>query len=265
MVRVSLSEGKSSVGGSVQNDGMWIAVTRNLAQRDAATRWLQNEIAGPASPDVIFLQEVPAPLVRQPPAGYVAIPKNADPSRGRVSMLLISERVRPLVTDKPAAFSALGSYAAHVRVQLPGGMEVLLASVHVRPSSEGVQAARPTGVSRRSCETRPWWSDVVMAELADLPDTPAIIAGDFNQAYAWDDDHPGHECQQAFFAHASDLGLVDVTMRDWGRERPTRRRPDYQLDRIFASTSIAGRVVAAPEPPAHDDATDHAPIRFTIR
>lgn len=75
-------------------------------------------------------------------------------------------------------------------------------------------------------------SDAFLADLAIFAarGEDAIVAGDLNQAWGYDAEHPGHVCGAEFFAALERAGYVDVTDRDWGGvERPTRLNPDYQL------------------------------------
>lgn len=92
---------------------------------------------------------------------------------------------------------------------------------------------------------------------------PLLIAGDLNEARAWDARHPGHTCSAAFFDAIEKAGLTDVTFRDWGNiERPTRCSPDYQLDRVFASNPITHAVEVDDVELIHDGLSDHAAINF---
>ena len=56
-----------------------------------------------------------------------------------------------------------------------------------------------------------------------------------------------------------------VTFRDWRNdERPTRRDPDCQLDRVFASDVIADQIELDDVELIYSGVTDHAAIDFKI-
>jgi endonuclease/exonuclease/phosphatase family metal-dependent hydrolase len=92
-----------------------------------------------------------------------------------------------------------------------------------------------------------------------------LIAGDLNEARAWDSDHRGHSCSAAFFDAVTAAKFTDITWRDWGLERPTRLNPSYQLDHVIAAPSVALQVDADDVELVNDDASDHAAILFTIK
>lgn len=122
-----------------------------------------------------------------------------------------------------------------------------------------------TSAKTRSCELAPWWADVLLAETSTHAGDPLLIAGDLNEARAWDASNPGHTCSADFFDAVEEAGLTDVTFRDWrNQERPTRRDPDYQLDRVFASDVIANQIEVDDVELIHDGLSDHAAINLKI-
>jgi hypothetical protein len=91
-------------------------------------------------------------------------------------------------------FGALGTYAATARI-VCGDEWIWLASVHASPSVVPTQKRR-LDFRTRTCEVHPWWADPFLAELRSFADRQlgaAVIAGDLNEARAYDDDH-GHVC-----------------------------------------------------------------------
>ena len=89
-----------------------------------------------------------------------------------------------------------------------------------------------------------------------------VIAGDFNQSRAYDA-AIGHVCGGEFLDAMQDMGLVDVTARDWGNpERPTRG--NYLLDRVFVSADIATGCAVESAELQQDDASDHAAVWFKV-
>lgn len=180
-------------------------------------------------------------------------------------MLLVNEGIGELDSPDDRPFGVLGTYAAVARLKYEG-RETWLASVHTSPSRVSAEKRRED-FKTRSCEAGPWWSDAFLAELqlfAGKGVTDAVIAGDFNQALAYDERN-GHTCSREFFGGVASTGYVDVTSRDWrGIERPTRHSPAYQLDRVFASASLAGRVTVDGADLVHDGLSDHAAVRFSV-
>lgn len=135
---------------------------------------------------------------------------------------------------------------------------------HQPKSCGSGQLNRHVGKPRR-CELAPWWADVLLPDATSHSGAPLLIAGDLNEARAWDASHPGHTCSADFFDGIKEAGLTDVTFRDWRtRERPTRRDPDYQLDRVFASGVIADLIEVDDVELIHDGLSDHAAISFKI-
>ncbi len=139
-------------------------------------------------------------------------------------------------------FAALGTYVAPVKLLLNNG-SVWLVSVHASPSPVPSDKRR-TDFGVRQCEREPWWADASLAELKSFVREDrgdAIIAGDLNQARAYDA-AMNHTCGGELLDGIAATGFVDVTSRDWNLiERPTRRNPDYQLDRVFVpQPSLAG-------------------------
>jgi hypothetical protein len=241
------------------------AVTRNLACRSSADRWVRQILAAPDTPDLAFLQEVPAALLAAPPAGYQAVSGRERPSSavGRTSLLLVRDGVGELGEPTDITFEAMGTYVA-TAVLRRGDTRTLVVSAHTSPAVVAEDKRRPD-FGTRSCERGPWWTDAFLADLRLVMaavDTPVLIAGDFNQARAYDAAH-GHRCGGEFLDAVADLGLVDVTVRDWGGERATRRSPDYHLDRVFASRQLAEEIRVDDIELVDDSVSDHAAVWFS--
>jgi endonuclease/exonuclease/phosphatase family metal-dependent hydrolase len=138
-------------------------------------------------------------------------------------------------------------------------------SGHTSPSVVA-EGKRRADLGTRSCERHPWWTDAFLADLRLVMvgvDTSVLIAGDLNQARAYDA-ASGHRCGGEFLDAVADLGFVDVTVRDWGGERATRRSPDYHLDRVFASRQLADQMRVDDIELVDDNVSDHAPVWFSL-
>jgi len=244
------------------------AMTRNLGYRKTADRWLRELLETADAPDVLLVQEILPGLVQSTLDGYTVVEGQTAPSgvSGRTSALLIADRLgaaKPILVEAP--FVRLGTYASAATLDRADG-PLCLVSVHTSPSPVSAEWMK-SDYATRSCEAGPWWSDAFLAELAVFASTGpqrVIIAGDLNQALDYDAAN-GHRCGAEFFETVQRLGFVDVTARDWnGVERPTRKDPDYQLDRVFVSADFADRVSVQGDELVHDSASDHAAIRFSI-
>lgn len=229
-------------------------------------RWL---LASERAPDVALVQELLPEFAETPPPGYRLVVGHADTGcpTGCTSAVLVRDGlgdVVPAGDDRP--FAAMGSYVAAATLKREGG-PVWLVSVHASPTKVPRYKLRDE-YRTRSCETGPWWSDVFVAELgafASQPVSDALIAGDLNVAYGFDFRHVDHTCGAEFFGAVADLGVVDTTLRDWRLvERPTRRKPDYQHARVFATRTLAERVAVDRAELDHDGASDHAAIWFCL-
>jgi endonuclease/exonuclease/phosphatase family metal-dependent hydrolase len=218
-------------------------------------------------PDLLFLQEAIEWRLDDLQDAYQVVrraPETGKP-RGRTSALLIRKGLGLVVDADPDILSHLGTYAAAAEIATSRG-SITCVSVHASPSQVAVGEAPEALRQTRSCEVTPWWADVFIQDLLASPRDRLVIAGDLNEARRWDNEHGGHVCSAEFFASVAELGLVDITWRDWNkRERHTRRDPDYQLDHVFASTAIASDVEADAIEVVHDDASDHAAITFLVR
>lgn len=250
---------------------MLTAVTRNLGNRTAGRRWLDECLYGERRPDVLFLQEVNQSILHLDIDGYVIVAGRETElgAVGCTSALIINQELAPDPGGQEIAANplpALGTYAASALVRAES--DVWLISAHTSPSRVPPAKMR-TDFCVRSCEHDVWWSDAFVADLkafvtADQPDL--LIAGDLNQALAYDRDHPPHRCSSEFLHALRDTGLVDITLRDWlGVERPTRRNPDYHLDRVLASGDMPPRVRVDPEGPVFDHVSDHAAVWFSLQ
>lgn len=216
---------------------------------------------------MVFIQEALPGILADPPDGWVVVQGEATSrgSVGRSSALLVRVEVGRVSAPPSRGFPALGTYAAEAVLQI-GDASLWLISAHTSPSPVPPHKRRPD-FQVRSCESQPWWSDAFLADLRDF-DTGrtigAVIAGDFNQALAYDEAN-GHSCSREFLDAVRAAGFIDATSRDWDDvERATRRSPDYQLDRVLVSKSFADRVAVSRADIVHDDASDHAAITFEI-
>lgn len=243
---------------------MLTALTRNLGYRTAAEAWLRAHLEEYEAPDIVYAQEVLPSLLATPPPGYQLIVGREEPASavGRTSILLVRDGVR--LEEGPSGrrpFGALGTYAASARLLHSGG-SVWLASIHASPSPVPPAKRRPD-FQVRTCEAEPWWADAFLAELKSFVGE-AIIAGDLNQARAYDK-AMNHVCGGELLDGVAATGFVDVTSRDWDHmERPTRHNPDYQLDRVCVSESLADRVAVDKSELQHDGVSDHAGVRFML-
>lgn len=118
---------------------------------------------------------------------------------------------------------------------------------------------------RRAAEAHVYYSDVISQELVALAKTGGlVVAGDFNEAHAWDLSHKTTTSAE-FFDRLATNGLVDVTARAWLGEVTTQTKHPYQVDRIFASTDVDVEVKEAAEAIGPDDGcSDRFPIAFSI-
>lgn len=248
---------------------MLTAFTRNLGYRRSGDAWLRTLLNSDEAPDLVFAQEVPPSLLDNAPPGFevVTVGRAAERSAvGRTSALFIRDGAGDLdLPDGRHFFPSLGTYVATARLKLDG-RPIWLVSVHTSPTPVPVEKRRPD-FGTRTCETEPWWSDAFVAELAvfasdDIGD--AVIAGDLNQAREYDR-ATGHVCGGELLDAIEATGFVDVTRRDSGDvERPTRLNPAYHLDRVWASSSFAQRVRVDEADLLHDDASDHAAVKFSL-
>jgi endonuclease/exonuclease/phosphatase family metal-dependent hydrolase len=242
------------------------ALTRNLGHRISACEWLIGQASAGALSDVLFLQEVLPNRIDRLNETYEVFLRPTVPElpRGRHSVLAFRKSLDLDVVEDLETFGALGTYASCARTAL-GGREVVLASIHASPSQLLPEDPRCADVATRSCEAAPWWADVLVAHMSAHVGPPLVIAGDFNEARAWDARNPRHRCSAEFFSEIDRAGFTDVTFRDWhGSERPTRRDPDYQLDHVIASRAIAGQVRADDVELVHDGLSDHASVTFSL-
>jgi hypothetical protein len=163
-----------------------------------------------------------------------------------------------------------GSYVAAATLTSRAIGELTVMSVHAsptRPSDKDVQRwtlplppVRPTGQPSEL-----WDSDFVLETVARLAPrtTPMLVAGDWNEARAWDKHHPGTWWGKEFFDAVTKAGLVDCTYSRWHTEKPTHGTV-YQDDHVFASASvdrIIGPVMSVEPVPG----SDHDAIAFTLQ
>jgi len=161
-----------------------------------------------------------------------------------------------------------GSYLAAATVALPAVGEAVFVSVH----------AAPTEVERRYTDLWPgalppareasngvlWDADMVAATLRELAAAgPTLAADDFNEAREFDG-RSGRAWGVEYFAGLEAAGLVDVTYRRSGVERPTRGA--FQDDHIVATSDVDALITdpVVVELPAEPDVADHHPLWWTI-
>lgn len=245
------------------------AFTRNLGYRTGAEAWLRARLDEDYGPDIVFAQEVLPSLLASPPRGYQLIAGREEPrgAVGRTSVLLVRNGliVSEVAPGDRRPFGALGTYVAPARLLHNSG-SAWLVSVHTSPSPVPLDKRRPDfGV--RSCEREPWWADAFLAELKSFVSEElgaAVIAGDLNQARAYDK-AMHHTCGGEILDGVTATGFVDVTSRDWNHiERPTPQNPDYQLDRVFVSEALAGRVAVDEAELEYDGLSDHVTVQFVL-
>jgi endonuclease/exonuclease/phosphatase family metal-dependent hydrolase len=228
--------------------------------------WLTQRAADEALPDVLFLQEVIPSRLGPLTARYDVLlrPVASEALHGRHSVIAFRRDLGMEAAEDLETFRVLGTYASCARVQMDD-RSVILASVHLSPSLLDEGHPMRAQAARRSCEPAPWWADALIAQLPPPAGTPLIVAGDFNEARAWDANNRGHTCSAEFFDAIQVAGFTDITFRDWNdEERATRRNPDYQLDHVIASAAIDGLVEADDVELVHDDMSDHAAIAFRL-
>ncbi len=164
------------------------------------------------------------------------------------------------------------SYVAACNLQLDSIGTVVCMSVHASPSIvakswlEPWRAARlPLPQERASVGL--WDADMLLSTVLDVATRiPVLIAGDWNEARAWDANHP-HNSGEAFFQRVEVGGLIDCTYSEWQTERATclpTHGESLQVDHVFATNNVAdlisGFEVGAPPAPEFD----HLPISFAI-
>jgi len=251
------------------------ALTANLGRCSRGTGTAERAIGWLADPwlrdyELLFLQECPD-LELLASAFEVVVAETGPTYRCRsaVAVRRDSGLVATAIPLRTADYH--GSYVAAAKIEGLLSEPVTCLSVHASPTAltaadrasweriESLPAAREGGGPDANTL---WDADLVHETLAGLK--PRVLAaGDWNEARAWDDLHPGQTWGLEFFERMKEAGLVDVPHRDWEGERVTRE--PYQLDHVFASSDIAKRVhspevVYSPERiPA-----DHKPIEFFI-
>jgi endonuclease/exonuclease/phosphatase family metal-dependent hydrolase len=225
--------------------------------------------------DLVFVQELPSQswLDAWEPTHHVIAP-NEHGWKTR-SALLVSRSLACKPIEFPTS-SYHDSYVAAATVVLPDGREETCASVHASPSrvtSEWQAMWEKTGVvlpSARAAEDL-WDADLLLASIIDLvPGRSLLIAGDWNEARAWDKAHPGSTAGDQFFALVDAAGLVDCTWNEWGEERatcaPERAAEAMQLDHIFATRDIASTLRSTVVDVESSDVStsDHRAISFSV-
>lgn len=275
------------IGGTMSGDPLEF-VTANLEKGHKPTTRAWLEAAVSRRPGALFLQEFRdlgylSDLAQE--HGYTVVPPPlVQPRWWIVSSLMVRSDLRPepLGSTTHNLIRVFGSYVAGVMVQLPVVGESVLLSVHASPNpvteadlSQWLGAppdARNGGKGRYPRPTLLYSDLILEAARRMAADTPALVAGDFNEARGWDDDprYLGHTWGHEFFDRVDSSGLVDVTYRLWGEERRTRFHlsdPQLQLDRVLASPEVAANIGwadldSAWSEPDLEAQADHAPVWF---
>lgn len=245
-----------------------MCVTRNLGRWTSGQQWV-DELAGAGRPDLMFLQETPAPGGLRAPSGYAAFPVDASELRNRGhcrSVTLVADalvaHVGPVSYVLP---DILGDYVSEMVVMLPGKAPLHLFNVHASP--------RPVEDSsgflnwKRDAEKYVYHSDVVTSVLAARAGSGAdvLAVGDFNEAWLWDERYKTTTSHE-FFNRLDSCGLADATMAHWGTEVTTQVKHPYQVDRLFATKGVELLVDRPSTSIGPDDLrSDHLPISFTLR
>jgi len=243
-------------------------VTRNLARWTSGQQWVDEAAAG-GRPDLMFVQETPAPSGLRTPAGYTAFPDDPSQLRSRGhcrSLTLVAEGLATHVQSASYVLpETLGDYVSETVLTLPGTAPLHLFNVHASPRPVDEPAAFLEW--KRDAERYVFHADVVASVLTARAGEGAdvLAVGDFNEAWLWDDKH-GTSSSQEFFDRMASHGLTDVTMTHWGGEVTTQVKHPYQVDRLFATKGVE-LVLAQPTlsigPP--DELSDHMPVTFTLR
>jgi endonuclease/exonuclease/phosphatase family metal-dependent hydrolase len=281
-ILVAGSVGRTELGAERQERVVdWQAVTSNLGcggphgpdRVMAAHRWAAEVRA--AGWEIVFAQEIPGERwLDEWESHYEVFVGEGCQHRTR-SALLVRHSIESRPLELPTQ-NYHGSYVAAATAMLPGIGEVALMSVHASPNIVGhswYELWSRSGVPLP--DPRPgddlWDADLVLTSVQRVAGQyPVLAAGDWNEARAWDDTHPGASGRE-FFTRVDRARLVDCTWRAWaGQERATCRPStgaELQVDHVFASRRVDYAIaeVAVIEDGALAGGSDHLPISFTLR
>lgn len=222
---------------------------------EGMTSWAQHAIDGASRPAVVCAQETSAAwrdLWAR--AGYTV--HTSAPVYRPVSAVIVDDaQLGASSTVELETAPYHGSYLAAAEVELPEVGPATVASVHASPNvvdpryvmkwPRSVPMPQPRNGGGSYAADALFDSDMVLATLARLAsEGPSLAAGDLNEARGWDElpAHIGESWGERYFAGVGEAGWVDVTHREWGHERPTRRvptGPSLQLDHILATPTVA--------------------------
>lgn len=259
----------------------WQAVTSNLGcggshgpdRVDAAYQWAADIRA--AGWEIVFAQEIPGESWLDGwESHYEVFVGEGCQYRTRSALL-----IRHSIESKPFELPTQryhGSYVAAATAMLPGIGEVAVMSVHASPSQVcntwhelWSRTEVPLPEPRRGDDL--WDADLLLTSVQRVAgEYPVLVAGDWNEARAWDETHPGASGRE-FFTRVQAAQLVDCTWRAWaGKERATCRPTvgtELQVDHVFASRRVDYAVtdVAVIEAGELAGGSDHLPISFTLR
>jgi endonuclease/exonuclease/phosphatase family metal-dependent hydrolase len=228
--------------------------------------------------DVVLAQEVPDDdwIRIWTERGFQQFTSTGPAYRAR-SVVLVRNGItaRGLLASEFPTSAYHGSYVAAAVVELPGVGAVVLMSVHASPNRVSEEWAEQwRGCHQELPEGRPscglWDSDLVLRslEIVAVPGVPVIAAGDWNEARAWDLDHPGTAGKE-FFAKVRDAGLTDCCCpADRGVEGAGDGWPTHGklcIDHVVATVTVAPHVaVRTPTTPQVAGPSDHRAVEFTI-
>lgn len=234
-----------------------------------ARRWLEQRTRNAI--DILFLQEVPADAAATLATDYQVFTPAVEDGDFRCRSMVAIRSSSNLLASQFALPTARyhGSYLATAMVNLPDLGPIVLASVHASPTRPTIDqrslwpddlvepSPRPTGNGEL------WDSDYVLATLAHhaLAGRHVLAAGDFNEARAWDGDHPGAWGAE-YFEAAQLAGLVDVTFRHWGKTERATHGP-YQDDHIFATAAVDD-LITRTDVERDAGESDHHPVAFVL-
>jgi endonuclease/exonuclease/phosphatase family metal-dependent hydrolase len=223
------------------------------AKRDEQWRFLLEQL----DPDLAVLQEarLPPPWVAERGGALVFAPK--APGSGRGTAIYV--RRPPL---RPIRLANQDGYFAAARLRLPGGRPALALSVHGR-----TDRSRPGGHYYLTNYLRPEF-DALASQLNNFRGR-CFVGGDFNLSRGLDEAY-GYRLEQprshgGFFSWLERKHNLIECCCTAGEKRSLYRKgprhPDYQLDHLFVSRTLAGsRGSCKVLDWELDGLSDHAPV-----
>lgn len=234
--------------------------------------------------DVVLAQEVPDDdwIRTWTDRGFHPFTSTGPAYRARSAVLVRDDvTARGLLASEFPTSAYHGSYVAAAAVELPGVGAVVLMSVHASPnrvSEEWETTWRKYGPwpveGRPSCGL--WDSDLVLRSVEIVaakgmpvvaPGMPVVAAGDWNEARAWDLDHPGTAGEE-FFAKVRDAGLTDCCCPGDEDGPPTHQASGQRglhIDHVLATASVSPHVHVTALPTEFEAGpSDHRPVEFSI-